>query len=178
MLPVASALLVTVSFPPFNVNIAAWFSLAPLLFALRQRGTLSAGGLAFLFGCLFGLGAFYWANNIEPVNLANFLIMLIFFSLYFLIFGLLYRLISMGIGSWNILGAPALWVAIEYVRSNLSFLACPWNLVGQSQYGCLPVIQIADFTGVYGISFLIVMVNQLLSQVPDLFAARGGGRIQ
>ena len=33
-------------------------------------------------------------------------------------------------------------------------------------------IQIADSTGVYGISFLIVMVNQVLSQIPDLLITR------
>ena len=47
------------------------------------------------------------------------------------------------------------------------FLALPWNLLAHSQYRNLPVIQIADVTGVYGISFLMVMVNQLLSQLPD-----------
>ena len=36
----------------------------------------------------------------------------------------------------------------------------------------LPVIQIADLTGVYGISFVLVMANQLVSKLPDLFAGR------
>ena len=70
------------------------------------------------------------------------------------------------------IGAPALWVTLEYVRSNLFFLAWPWNLLGHSQYLYLPVIQIADIAGVYGISFLMVMVNQFLSQVPEFFIFR------
>jgi apolipoprotein N-acyltransferase len=171
-LPIVSALLVTVAFPPFELGIVAWFGLAPLLFALRQRGSFEAAGLAFLFACLFGIGAFSWVHSIATINLVSFLVVLLAFSLYFVVFGLAYRLISRGIGSWIIIGAPALWVALEYARSNLFFLSFPWNLLGHSQYRYLPVIQIADITGVYGISFLIVMVNQFLSQLPDLVAIR------
>ena len=73
------------------------------------------------------------------------------------------------IGSWIIIGAPALWVALEYIRANLFFLSCPWTLLGHSQYLYIPVIQIADITGVYGISFILVMLNQLLSQGLEYF---------
>jgi len=68
-----------------------------------------------------------------------------------------------------IVGAPGLWVIQEYVRSNFFFLSMPWNLLGHSQHLHLIFIQIADITGVYGISFGIVIVNQFLSQVPDFF---------
>lgn len=173
LLPVVSALLMTASFPPFDLGILAWFGLSPLLFVLRRRGSGAAAGLAFLYGGIFGMGAFCWINCITTISFSNFLLWLIVFSLYFLLFGFLYRLISMGIGSWIIVGAPALWVVLEYTRANLFFLSWPWNLLGHSQYRYLPVIQIADIAGVYGISFLIVMVNQLLSQVPELFAGRG-----
>ncbi len=171
---VASALLVTASFPPFDFGLLAWFGLSPLLFALRQRSAPAAAGFGFLFGFLFGIGAFSWVPNVDGIGLLKYLFLIVpVFSLYFLVFGLFYQLISRGIGSWIILGAPALWVALEYARSNFFFLSWAWNLLGHSQYRYLPVIQIADFTGVYGISFLIVMVNQLLSQVPDLLGRRG-----
>ena len=32
----------------------------------------------------------------------------------------------------------------------------PWNLLGASQYQITPLIQLVSFTGIYGISFLIV----------------------
>jgi apolipoprotein N-acyltransferase len=75
-----------------------------------------------------------------------------------------------------IIAAPAVWVAIEFVRSNLFFLSWPWNLLGHSQYQYLSVIQIADITGVYGISFMLVMVNQVVSYLPDVLSARGSAR--
>jgi apolipoprotein N-acyltransferase len=166
---VASSFLISASYPPLDLGILGWFGLSPLLFLLRQRRPLSASLIGFIYGVFFGLFAFYWADCIASVNLPSFLVMLFIFALFFLIFGLLHGLVSERVGAWMILGAPALWVAIEYVRSNLSFLSLPWNLMGHSQYRYLPVIQIADITGVYGISFLLVAVNQFVSKVPDFY---------
>lgn len=167
LLPVLAALLVILSLPSFDLGFLAWCGLAPFLFALRQKGLWGASCLGFLFGGVFGTGAFFWLLNISHINIVNFLLMIFILSLYFLVYGFFYRLISRKIGSWIIVWAPALWVVLEYVRSNLFFLALPWNLIGHSQYHYLPVIQIADITGVYGISFILVMVNQLLSEIPD-----------
>ena len=171
-LTAASALMVSASFPPADIGIFAWFGLSSLLFVLRQRGSFAASIFGFLFGCLCGIGTFYWTRNVIGINLSDFLLFLFVFSLYFSAFGFLYRLISRRSGFWIIIGAPALWVALEYVRSNFFFLSWPWNLLGHSQHRYLSVIQIADITGVYGISFLIVMVNQFLSQVPEFFSIR------
>lgn len=182
-LPVASALLVTLSFPSFDVGVLAWFALAPLLFALRQGRVPLAAAVGFLFGILQAGGVFYWLGGIASMTPATTLLLYVSFGAYYLLFGALYRLVSTATGSWIILAAPALWVALEYVRANLSFLAFPWNLVGHSQYRYLAVIQIADLTGVFGISFLVVMANQLASQAPDVFATRAtsgalpGGRV-
>jgi apolipoprotein N-acyltransferase len=54
---------------------------------------------------------------------------------------------------------------MEYLRSNAGFLSMPWALLGHSQYLNIPLIQIASVTGVYGISFLIVIVNTVLSEI-------------
>ena len=174
LLVVSSAILISAAYPPFDLEILAWIGLAPLLFALRQRGFFAAAGLSFLYGFLFAIGVFGWAIKVHEIGLLSFSMWLIPFSLYFLVFGLFYRLFTINIGSWILIGAPALWVTLEYVRSNLFFLAWPWNLLGHSQYLFLPAIQITDITGVYGVSFLMMMVNQLLSQVPDLFHLQKG----
>lgn len=54
--------------------------------------------------------------------------------------------------------APVLWVTLEYIRSFL-FSGFPWELTGYSQYKNLMIIQISDITGIYGVSFLIMVVN-------------------
>ena len=62
------------------------------------------------------------------------------------------------------LGAPALWGALEFVRT-YALSGFPWALLGYSQYQWLSVIQFADVTGVYGVSFLIVMGNVALTSL-------------
>ncbi len=63
-----------------------------------------------------------------------------------------------------------LWASLEYVRAH--FLSgFPWCLLGYSQYAHLQLIQIADITGVYGVSFLVVLSNGLLFAL--LFRAPG-----
>lgn len=171
-LPIVSAILAALSLPSFNLAFLAWIALAPLLFALRQRGLAASAGLGWLFGFAFGVGSFFWMTAIPDLNALRFGLLMAVFGLYYLAFGFLYALASRFIGSWLILGGPALGAALEYARCSASFLAYPWNFLAYSQYQTLPVIQIADLTGMYGVTFVLLMANQLASQLPDLLAAR------
>lgn len=171
-LPLVSGLLAVVSLPSFDLGLLAWVGLAPLLFGLRQRGPLVGAGLGLLFGCVFGVGTFYWLHLVPDATLFKLFLLMIAFGLYYVVFGALYALSSRSIGSWIVLVGPLLWVALEYARASLGFLALPWNFLAHSQYRNLPVIQIADLTGAYGISFVLVMANELASQLPDLFGGR------
>jgi apolipoprotein N-acyltransferase len=59
------------------------------------------------------------------------------------------------------LGGAAAWVALEMLRARI-FGGFPWNLLGVSQYQLIPLIQIAAFAGVYGVSFLVVWFSLAL----------------
>lgn len=94
--------------------------------------------------------------------------LVLYLGLYFGLFGLLanvaYRRLNIGFRNTNdvslaqLLLIPSLWVSLEFLRSYL-FTGFGWALLGYSQYLNLPLIQISDISGVYGVSFLIVMVN-------------------
>jgi len=56
-------------------------------------------------------------------------------------------------------------MTLEYIRAHASFLALPWMLLGHSQYLHPSVVQITSLTGVYGLSFLIVLVNALVADI-------------
>ena len=60
--------------------------------------------------------------------------------------------------------AAAAWVLLEWFQSWV-ITGFPWELVGYSQYRHLHLSQIASITGVYGLSFLILLVNATLAQV-------------
>ena len=70
------------------------------------------------------------------------------------------------------LSAPLLWTLFEYLRSHL-LTGFPWENLAYSQYLYPKVIQIADITGIYGITFAIVMINAVLY---DLTSARFRGK--
>ena len=63
-----------------------------------------------------------------------------------------------------VLFAACFWVGLEYAKAHF-LTGFPWCLLGYSQYKHLYIIQIADLFGVYGLSFLIVVVNALLYRV-------------
>ena len=60
-------------------------------------------------------------------------------------------------------------MALEHLRCHL-LTGLGWNLLAHTQWNWIPVIQIADVTGVYGVSFLVVLVNVGLWQLTQ---ARG-----
>src|SRR5262249_38284656 len=60
-----------------------------------------------------------------------------------------------------IVTVPVVWTALEFLRSTFAG-GFSWYLLAHSQHTFLPVIQIADLTGAYGVSFLIAAVNALL----------------
>ena len=61
---------------------------------------------------------------------------------------------------WPLLCAT-LWVALEMIRARL-FSGFPWSPLGVSQYQMVPLVQLAAWTGVYGLSFLIVWFSASL----------------
>jgi apolipoprotein N-acyltransferase len=55
----------------------------------------------------------------------------------------------------------AVWVAQEWLRS-MVFSGWGWNTLGTALHGQLAIIQIAEFTGVAGLSFLVAFTNVIL----------------
>lgn len=58
---------------------------------------------------------------------------------------------------------PVAWTACEYLRAWV-MTGFPWLFVGHALYEQLPLIQIADLTGAYGISFLVLMVDGAIAE--------------
>src|SRR5262249_49477325 len=53
--------------------------------------------------------------------------------------------------------APVFWTAIEFFRDRVT--GVPWNPLGNSQIDNIPFARIAQATGVYGLSFAVMLVN-------------------
>jgi apolipoprotein N-acyltransferase len=168
MLSIISALVMTASLPPLDLGWAAWIGLAPFLWALRELDARNRIILGFSWGLVHYVSMLYWVvwvlgyyGGMGPVvSIGPMLLLCGYLALYPCIFSLLAGpLLDKPFSS---MGTAALWVALEYARANL-LTGFPWCLLGYSQAALLPVAQISDITGVYGISFLLVALNAVLA---------------
>ena len=56
------------------------------------------------------------------------------------------------------------WSVYEYFKS-IGFLGYPWGLIAYPVSGVLPLIQFVDITGVWGLSFLMALINSLVAEL-------------
>ena len=142
----------------------AWIALVPLLIGLNRCGPWAAFGHAYLAGLTFIVGSFYWIWWVPGYTLLDEALLAFYLGLYLALWGLGVSWLCRRTALSLVVVAPALWVALEYVRSNLSFLGLPWMLLGHTQYLSPALIQIAAFTGAYGLTFLIVLGNVAIAE--------------
>ena len=173
---ILSSLLLVVSFPSFNLGFLAWVGLFPLLFVIYKNNLRYSFFLSLCCGVLFFLGIFHWILSIPKFTFLQQAALALYLGLYFGLFGLAFNFIS---SRWSLTAAlwaaPFIWVSLEYIRSNLSFLSLPWGLLAHSQYEYPRIIQIASITGTYSLSFLIVMVNAALAAILGPIVSKPAG---
>ena len=172
LLTFCSAVLLTLAFPRPGLWPLAWAALIPLFFAIEAAGTKQSFFLGWLFGFLHHTGIAYWVfyafymnSNAGLIVSLLFLLVVIggFGGLYSALFALAARRVirAGGPAAVQACAVACCWVCLEYCRSH--FLTdMPWELLGHSQYPWTRLIQIADITGVYGLSLLIVLTNYAL----------------
>ncbi|TKB74983.1 MAG: apolipoprotein N-acyltransferase [Nitrospira sp.] len=167
-----SGVLLPLCFPHFDLAWLAWVALVPLHLALADLSPRRALYLGWAAGLVSSVGIVWWVitamHLFGKMPLApSFAVMLLlagYLGLYVGLYAAGVVLIQSWYRRWLILAAPCLWVALELLRT--SFLSgFPWELLGYSQYRWLTVIQVADVTAVYGISFVIVMVNVAVAEI-------------
>ena len=152
-LSVSSGILGLLAFPPFKLAILAWFFLIPILFVVKKSNLKESFLYSYLTGLVFFGGVLYWLVN---VSVPGAIILVLILSVYFGLFGCAANIVFKYKAEIFLL--PFFWVALEYVRGYI-LTGFPWALLAYTQYKSMNIIQIADFTGAYGVSFIIVMFN-------------------
>ena len=187
LLVLLSAVLQIVIFPLPALYALSWLALAPLIVALlraRPAGELeiagsprfrpASAGQGFLLGYVCGIvwyaGTCYWVFDTmrkygglsAPWALLTLFLFCCYLGLYHGFFGLLLSLLARPRDHrLALVGAPFLWVAVELARTQIT--GFPWNLLGIAQVDNQALCRVAAWTGVYGISFEIVLVNVALA---------------
>ncbi len=143
-----------------GIPALAWISLLPLLIALA----VSRPWVAFFYGVVFGsfrtLMVNFWLGTFSLVSLqVATTVFIVNYALFFALLVPAYRSIRFGRAFLVALG----WTLFEYLHS-LGFLGYPWALQGNAVYSHLALIQVASLTGVWGVSFLVVLANAALAE--------------
>jgi apolipoprotein N-acyltransferase len=163
--------------PPWR-SVFAWFALVPLLWALLSKTSMErpqplrhAFLLTYVSGVLWYCGNCYWVRDTmmrygDMPPLAPTLLLIGFslvLGLYFGLFGLGVMLVRRATASTRLAlaAAPFLWAALELAAARIT--SVPWDQLGYSQVDNALVNQLAPWTGVYGISFVLVAVSALLA---------------
>ncbi len=163
-----SGLFLTLSFPDTNIAWLAFFALVPLLVSIQSMTSKESFYAGFITGISFFLTLIYWIvptihvyGGLHLILAFGVLTLLcLYLALYPAIFA--FTLKKLKYGSYMPLLAACIWTGLEYIRT-YAFTGFSWGTLGYSQYENLALIQIADFTGVYGVSFLIILVNSSLA---------------
>ncbi len=167
-LAILSGFLVALSFPKINAFYLVWIAFLPIIYTSLRNSVRNSLVYGFIFGFSFYAISLFWMfpflkynTNIIQALIASCLLW-IYLSLYFSLWtGLLSFSRRHFHPIFSSLYAASSWVMLEYIRTYF-LTGFGWNLLGYSQYSFIHVIQFADLFGVYGISFIIVLVNMLL----------------
>ena len=158
---ISGALLGIVSLPlPFGP--VAFVALAPVLAGIDRGMRPGAAALAgFVAGCLyFGIGfGFVFFASVGGISPSFFFFLYVPGAALCLsaLFAGLARLRRAGRPA-PLLAAPAAWVVFEWLRSS-GPAGIPWLHLGYALSDWPPLVQSADWVGLYGISLWVVAVN-------------------
>jgi len=178
----ATAVLVFLSFPGPSFSSLAWIAWVPFFWGVIK---IRRPGAAFMYGWvtafLFNAGIFYWifytclhGGGLSVwLSMAAWLGLCAVLSVQTGLFGAAcYFLKKTG---WLFaLVAACGFVTLEWLHQTVAFygLGFPWVMWGYTQWNMPEFLQLAAFTGVYGISFLLILTSALVGK------GLSAGRIQ
>jgi apolipoprotein N-acyltransferase len=163
--------------PPWRAAFG-WIALAPLLYTLLSANNAAQGKYlrrsaitGYLCGIFWYILNCYWIDrtmnlygHVPALGAAGILVLYsLVLGLYFGLFGLVLAFLRRASGgvALPLLVAPFAWVGIELAASRIT--SVPWDQFGYSQVDNFLLTRLAPWTGVYGISFLLVAVNALIA---------------
>ena len=167
LLPLLSAALLILTFPRLNAVWLAPVALTPMLVALaREPRPFRRFRLGWTAGIVYWFGVCYWiqfdlavhAGTGELAGWALFLLFCLAKALHMGFFALLAGILMRR--WWAAPSVAALWVAIEVTHGSLGFA---WLALGNAGIDMGIPMRLAPFTGVYGLSYVFVLMAAALA---------------
>lgn len=148
----------------------AWVGLIPLLVALRRTTLAQAAACGLVAGLAYFGVSLFW---ISLFGYLPWVVLTMFEAIFFAVFAAIAaRLLPNRTGWFGYVAVPAAWTAMQWTRS-LGPYSLTWGSFAHAQANNLCIAQIASVTGVWGIDFLVCLVNVALA---DAFVPHNGRR--
>jgi apolipoprotein N-acyltransferase len=178
--------LMYLSFPSYDVwflkgfPFFAWIALAPLFMYVRGKSVKEVYLSSFLAGLAGNFLAYEWIGNFGAAATGGYAVIVGFLipalTVFFSIKITAAEILSRRFEHLRCIIFPAVWIIVDWIQS-IGYLAYPLPYWGYTQYPFTPFIQMASFTGILGINFLIIMVNYLAGDtVLAVMAMKGAVR--
>lgn len=155
-----SGVMLALAFPKPGLFPLAWVGLVPLVVALRRARPWAGFGLGLTTGFVFFAGLMFW---VSMFGFLPYVLLALVQGLQVAVFGLgaacIYRRRAI-----PMIAVPALWTAIEWFRS-LGVFALTWGGLSYSQAPWPSAIQVSAIFGPWGVTFLIVLVNEGIARL-------------
>ncbi len=162
----ASCLLLILSFPQANLWPLGWVYLVPLLVSVHKNRTGSVFKTA-LLSFVFGVGCYLYIFSGIPgnYNILFYLILVVYAAVFEMLLIVGYHFIV----KYSKLSLPLKLIFISSLAAVLEFLKtlgpsfpATFNITQTVNALVLPIV---EYTGYYGITFLMVFMNTLLGEV-------------
>jgi len=147
---------------PINIGWLAWISIIPLLFVYAYINTYKAFFIiSYIWGLCYYLTVIFWlAFNIGTTPFFGFVSMflaVLYCSINSTIIGLILCFIKKHKQNKWYWALPSIWVCVEYIRNMDILSGGPWTAIANTQTDFLILAQNVEITGIYGISFWIIL---------------------
>jgi apolipoprotein N-acyltransferase len=165
-LTAASGVALAAAFPKVDLNLFAWVAFVPLFYAIEGQPLRQVFAYAWLQGLVCFVGSLYWvvialhdfAGVATVLAVMPMLLLAAIMGAYTAVAIWTGELTARRLGVTRLLTMPIAWAALEWIRSYFP-IGFPWNLLGYAAYRNIELIQFAEFSGVYGVSALIMFFN-------------------
>ncbi len=161
-----SGLLLGFSFPPFDFGWLSFVGFVPLLFVIDSAENYKEvfkfsyfGFLAFNIVTIYWVGG--WTKEADPFLMIGGAGLVLGHPLFFTIPMVVYHFVHKRFGTKALFLFPFLYLSFEHLHS-ITEVAFPWLTVGYSQSYNLADIQFTSFTGLFGLSFQILLANSFI----------------
>jgi apolipoprotein N-acyltransferase len=160
---VGAGALLSLTNPPADLGLLAFVGIVPLLWALSGASVRRGALLGFAFGLAYYAILLHW---ILPLGAIAWLPLSISQAAYTALFGAVLPLV------WreerplrSAAAGAALWTAVDWLRASWPLGGFAWGALGTTQHDNGLLLPLASVTGVWGVTFVVFLVNALIPGV-------------